>query len=485
MPSIRCSLLLSSTLLLTEAYAEAIRHQHGHDVPLHAHLHVPKARELSTLSRRDVSNDTLAVEIINNTPNDNICAYIITNYGDDVALITSESQYFSPAEAKQGIATITPEEANNGILLGPPGSIKRLNSLPIGLLSARIVASLGSLNVTRNAASLSMPEYLGNTSDAMTNWWFIEANLQANALYVNPTFVDFAGLPLDFDLITPSSMSKYTGLRDGGIGRVCQQLGEEQAKDGQPWSSLCMRDSDGANLRVMSPAHDDGFNDYWENYIDQVWEHYSTTSLTFVVNGDTKIQCCTDVTKNVMTCDGTSAEFAKPSTSDIWGCVGGTTFGHGDPRMHALGPAFCAAIHRGLLLVPGGEIQPSLRSDKYYPPNQTHNRYASVLHKQQFNHTGYAFPYDDVKATDDDDASGLLVGRDPTCLRIYVGGRDRDQLAGYHAFPSDGHSTSPSLSDSLFSGINRLPPTISSHSVVALSSAVRWPESQAAPEEFD
>lgn len=208
------SLLLSGVLLLAEAHTEALRRQQDHHVRKHAHHH---ARQPSASSACNVGDDALAIELINNTPKDNIHAYVLTNYGDGVALITTESQYFSPGEAEQGRGTMTPGQANDGILLGPPGSMTRLNCLPIGLLSARIIASVGLLNVTKNSASLSMPGYLDNTPGVRSDWSFIEANLQDNTLYVNPTFVDFAGLPVDFDLVTLSSASRYTGLGLDGI----------------------------------------------------------------------------------------------------------------------------------------------------------------------------------------------------------------------------------------------------------------------------
>lgn len=53
-----------------------------------------------------------------------------------------------------------------------------------------------------------MPGYLDDTLEVRTDWSFKETNLQDNALYVNPTFVDFAGLPPDFDMSTPSNILK-------------------------------------------------------------------------------------------------------------------------------------------------------------------------------------------------------------------------------------------------------------------------------------
>lgn len=403
--------------------ASALAANHGH---MHTHGHHRMAGT-PQIAARDGGNPPFAVDIINNTPNNNVHVYMITDYEGDHALITSETLFFSPVDSVQGKAMMSPQVANKGLQLGAQGSVKRFDSLPIKLLSARIVVSLGPLNVTGDLNQLSMPDFLGTSAEGNTSWWFMEANLPDTCMYANPTFVDFAGLTLDFDLDIPGKTFSYTGLGSDGIDQACQQLAAEQAKDNQPWSDLCMQDGDGKNLRIKSPSHCDGFDKYWDDYIDQVWQHYSTTSLTFLLNGESTAECRTDVSKQVMTCNGTSAEFAKPGSSDTWGCVGNTTFRHSDPRLNCLGPAFCAAFHRGTLLIPGGEVQPSLKSDEYYPLDQTHNKYARIMHELQANHTGYAFPYDDVTAPGDEDVSGLLVGDEPSCLRIYVGGRDAGQ----------------------------------------------------------
>lgn len=52
---------------------------------------------------------------------------------------------------------------------------------------------------------------------------------------------------------------------------------------------------DGKDLRIKRPSQRDEFAKIWENYIDQVWQHYSTTSLTFLLKEDANAECRTDV----------------------------------------------------------------------------------------------------------------------------------------------------------------------------------------------
>lgn len=456
MQFLRGVLLAGGILSFLASIASAALHQHQHGHAVHDHIHKRDHAYSTALNTRDTNTTPLAVEFINNTPNNDIHVYIFTNYENNgFALITSATTYFCPAELPWNTKMMTPAQANNGILLGGQESITRLDSIPLILNSSRIFVSEGPMNLTQDVASLFQPDFNWNSAEYNSSWGFVEANLGGTCMYVNPTFVDFAGLPLDFDLEAHGDVFEYTGLGSiEGYDEVCQQFAAEQAKDSQLWSNLCLKDANGTNLRIVSPEHSTDFAKFWDDYVDRVWDYYSTRSLTFRLNNDA-VECRTDVSRQVMTCNGTIAEFAKPGTSETWGCVGPTTFRHLDPRLNSIGPAFCAAFHRGTLLIEGGDMQPSLRSDRYYPADQTHNKYARILHERQFNHTGYAFPYDDVTAAWDDDASGLQVGENSTCLRIYVGGR----YPGKSFSPSNATDVSASTSKSTGASAAALPPS--------------------------
>lgn len=82
------------------------------------------------------------------------------------------------------------------------------------------------------------------------------------------------------DLVTEKATLGINGLPDNGAEEVCRQSAAEQERDGFPWGELCLRN--GAPIRVLSTQHDpDGFKTYFDNYIDQVWQHITSNGIRF------------------------------------------------------------------------------------------------------------------------------------------------------------------------------------------------------------
>jgi hypothetical protein len=175
-----------------------------------------------------------------------------------------------------------------------------------------------------------------------------------------------------------------------------------------------------------------------------------------------------------MVCDGTSLPFPKPASSEIWGCNTGPFANTGDACHDHTGSRFCAAIHRGTLLLPGGAIQPNLSISKYYPGDAPHNKYARIVHEVQVDHTGYTFPYDDVKPDFNSEVSGTISGKNPSVLRIHVGGRD----LGSGPQSSASFSSSTSSTSSPSSPSSRLSP--SSRSYPSAPSSPSYPSAATA-----
>ena len=75
---------------------------------------------------------------------------------------------------------------------------------------------------------------------------------------------------------------------------------------------------------------------------------------------------------------------------------------------------------RSTLLLDGGDVQPSLSSDSYYTADPT-NHYSRLVHDNEVDGRGYAFPYDDVNPDGHGDSSGLVHSGAPKTLTVYVG----------------------------------------------------------------
>jgi hypothetical protein len=319
---------------------------------------------LAILNERDDAPGALTIELINNFDSSNVHAYIqTTSEGtDQKVLIKADGSEYKPVATSKHTPTFIPQNANCGIPLGAKGSSVTI-AMPIPMLTGRIYIADGELNLSvlqsDSGISLQNPAFQNPyDSNFNTSYGFVEANQAGKCIYVNPTYVDFVGLPMGMELVTDKETLEISGLPGNGLKEVCRQLAAEQKKDGFPWGELCMENGNGAPIRVLSPQHNpDGFKTYFDSYIDQVWEHIASNGIKFDTQDGNPLVSC-QVQGKAMTCDRTSMRFPKPTSSDIWGCNSGPFAQTGDTCWDKIGARFCAAFHRATFLLPGGDVQP-------------------------------------------------------------------------------------------------------------------------------
>lgn len=359
---LRAYLLVAILSLFAVANATSVhgaKHHHVHHVGAGA-----TKFSSAILGERDNAPDSLAIELVNNYDSDNLRAYIQTTLenSDQKRLITVDGTAYQPVANSKSVSTPIPESANCGIRLGAKGSSVTI-AMPIPMLTGRIYIADGELTLTvlqsDNGISLQNPAFQNPyDSNFNTSYGFVEANQDGKCIYVNPTYVDFVGLPMGMELVTDKETLEISGLPGNGVGEVCRQLADEQQKDGFPWSKLCLDDGSGAPIRVLSPQHNpDGFNTYFDSYIDQVWEHIASDGIKFDTQDGNPLVSC-QVQGEAMTCDRISRPFPKPTSADIWGCNSGPFAQTGDACWDKIGARFCAAFHRATFLLPGGDVQP-------------------------------------------------------------------------------------------------------------------------------
>ena len=349
--------------LHTVAHAISIhgaKHHHAHHVGAGA----SKTSSSAILSERDDAPGALAIELVNNYDSDNLHVYIQTTLADSdqKRLITADGTPYEPVANIKYVSTPIPASANCGIKLGAKGSSVTI-TMPIPMLTGRIYVADGelSLSVLRSDSGISLqnPAFQEPYDpDFNTSFGFVEANQDGKCIYVNPTYVDFVGLPLGMELVTEKATVGISGLPGNGVNELCRQLAAEQAQDGFPWGKLCLEDGNGAPVRVLSPNHDpNGFKTYFDDYIDKVWQHITSNGIQFdTQDGNSLVSC--HVQGEAMTCDRTSRPFPKPTSADIWGCNSGPFAQTGDTCWDKIGARFCAAFHRATFLLPGGDVQP-------------------------------------------------------------------------------------------------------------------------------
>ncbi|GAB7340733.1 hypothetical protein MBLNU457_7113t2 [Dothideomycetes sp. NU457] len=420
--------VLASPIVATPGGAEDIVITEDNTVNATQHYKLP----IQIAAATTPTAGQLNLSFVNNLASDNVNAYItgLDSNGQLVMLYPNGSWYYPTAD-NSGIPQ--PITADVAIPLGPKGSAIQI-SLPGYLTAGRIWFADGDLKfftvMGGNGPALVEPSAV-NPSDpsAAVNWGFVELTWTPNGgIYANISYVDFVGLPMGMYLNTTDGNDQSAlGVTRDAVAEICADLAAQTAIDGQPWDSLCVTDSKGTPLRVLSPTqylsiNNSAWSTYWDNYIDQVWDHYTANNLTINTQAAAGLVNCS-VINETMYCAGDNRGYAKPTATDLFGCNGGpfSIQGGDNPVHYAVVPRLCAAFHRTTLSLAGGNVQPALNSSHYYTESPT-NFYSKTVHNYEVDGKGYAFAYDDVTPDGAINDSGLLADPNPMLLAITIGG---------------------------------------------------------------
>lgn len=372
---------------------------------------------------------TLPIEIVNNlagSASGSINAYI---QGQDttgaIVFVLADGSFYYPPGTSSGVPV--PISQNLAIPLGGQGTTTSI-TIPNYLISGRVYMAVGELTFYMVSGGLVQPSAT-NPSDASANvnWGFVElTNSPQSGLFANISYVDFIGLILGMSVTSTSgSVQTVLGLKSDAVQEICTNLASQTAKDGYPWASLCQTSTSGAYLRVLSPndyvsVDTSAFADYWDSYVSQVYSTYASSPLTINTQNTPGNVTCTTGGSAVMTCEGSDVTFAEPTARDIFGCNSGPFAVTGNNVDAAIVPRLCSAFNRATLLLPGGNVQPSLSADSYYNSSPC-NYYSKFVHELEVDGKGYAFSYDDVNP-DGENASGELTSTSASLLSITIGG---------------------------------------------------------------
>ncbi|RMZ82663.1 hypothetical protein DV738_g1612, partial [Chaetothyriales sp. CBS 135597] len=424
-------------------------HHHSRDRP-GGFTGYPSVRSNNTLNSTVAPDSTesqplpigqLQISLVNNYNTDAaLNAYItgLDSTGRLVMLQPNGEFYYPQTNSTVPIAV----DSSIVIPLGAQGSTTNI-IIPSWISAARVWVSQGTLQfftVKSGDAlwSLVEPSVVSPSDPNIdVDFGFVELTNDATlGLYINISYVDFVGLAVGIAVTTTTwsnSTKTYTthtqsvsGVSQGAAEDICGQLQAQEAIDGYPWGDLCVTDSStDALVRVLSPANhitinETAFSDYWDTYLDAVWDKYSSEALVINTQASAGNVSC-KVSGDVFVCDGSSRTYAKPSAADIFSCNSGPFVVAGtDNDVHrAIVPRLCAAINRSTLLLDGGNVQPALMDGSYYSVSPT-NHYSRIVHEHSAGGIGYAFSYDDVMPDGGVNESGLIAVSDPAALEVAV-----------------------------------------------------------------
>ncbi|KAK7541594.1 glucanase B [Phyllosticta citricarpa] len=367
---------------------------------------------------------TLDIGIVNKTNSSTVYAYITGR-----ALDNNNALFLLQSDGKTAYYPTSPSNTqtalsqNCSIPLGAPGSTTTV-TIP-HLAGARIWFCIGEeLTFLLNPGPALVEPSVTNPTDPSIRkrWDFAEFTWNTTELYANITYVDFVSIPIALDFEnTSGATSHVAGMDQTGLDTVCSGLQAQSASDGQGWSSLIVKASDGSNLRALSP--NDGiitnsslFSGYYDSYVDAVWNKYSSDTL----NVDTQASygvLAGKVSNGVLTVG--SETFAKPSAADIFSnSTGPFANPSGSVERNAIIPRLAAAFNRSTFLVDTNT--PAASTSDYYT-NPVTNHYSRIVHDANLDKRGYAFPYDDVAPSGGSDQSGAVYGA-PKTFTVTVGG---------------------------------------------------------------
>ena len=366
---------------------------------------------------------TLNISLQNQTTSNTVYAYVTglaLQRNNALFLLQSDgtSSYFPTQPPSIG----SPLAQNCAIALGNPGSTRTITIPQIA--GGRIWFSIGSpLTFLLNPGPALVEPSVTNPSDPNihTSWGFCEFTFNNAELYANISYVDFVGLPISLSLTNSSGATRnVTGLPQSGLDTICSGLISQTASDGQPWSSLIVRKSNGQNLRVLSPNNGivmnrSMFSGYFEPYVAQTWSKYTGTPLTI----DTQAGFGTlsgRVSNDLLTFGGEG--FTRPTTADIFSCSTGPFATGSDAERNVIIPRLAAAFNRSTLLMT--DKSPAPLEDYYKNPITNH--YSRIVHAANLDGRGYAFPYDDVAPAGGPEQSGEVNDPNPRLLTVAVGG---------------------------------------------------------------
>ncbi|KAK7966976.1 uncharacterized protein PG986_001253 [Apiospora aurea] len=373
-----------------------------------------------------MTKPTTDIALKNNTQSSNVRAYITgldINRNNRVLLMQSDGKtVYHPDSPSKPQAALT---ANCAIALGPPGSTTKVTIPQIA--GGRIWFAVdGELKFTVNPGPALVEPAVNNVADPNynTNWGFCEFTYNKDQLFVNISYVDFVSLPIALELKNEQGkVQSVGGLNQGGLDAICKGLEAQHAKDGKGWDKLVIKGPNGKNLRALSPNAGDVispglFKNYYQPYVDQVWDKYTKEELT--INTQAAAGNVKGKVVNGQLDFGDAGVYAKPTAQDIFTCSTGPFATDQNQAKLAVIPRLAAAFNRSTLLTnsnqPLGE-----KVDNYYKNNIT-NHYSRVVHENNQNARGYAFPYDDVAPGDGQDQAGTVFDGAPQLLTVTLGG---------------------------------------------------------------
>jgi hypothetical protein len=283
------------------------------------------------------------------------------------------------------------------------------------IIGARMYISYGEpLYIKVNQSIDGLIGYAGpnlaNTSDPNTGIMFEWAEFAwtDSGLWINTTRVDQFCYPYNIQLVGNNGYNR-TG---GDIGTRADLMSAFQNSVPTEFKSLVKSD------RIYAPASglgtftaDKANAHYFDSYINDVYNYYSTHELTFTCDRGTYSGHVSGTDFVFKKGSGSYNLYihGKPTTQEV--LLGNGIFDGGNDDEKAIKAQVCAAFNRHVMLDPA-----HWNNSSYFYQAAPANYFAKFWHEHSYENRAYGFCYDDVF-----DFSSTLQSSDPKYAIINVG----------------------------------------------------------------
>lgn len=191
-------------------------------------------------------NNPLQLEIVNNFGSNQMYLYVTGTDRNGVAcMLGADGNFYYPDSGGSGVPI--PIHANVATTLGGMGSTTTV-ILPDSLRSSRIWVAEGQLQfytvLSGDGKSVIVEPSVANPDDPSANikWGFVEFNWENGEIFANVSFVDWVGISMGMGLTLGSGeVQTVQGLVPGAVEKICNDLREQNSRDGAGWDHLCSK----------------------------------------------------------------------------------------------------------------------------------------------------------------------------------------------------------------------------------------------------
>ncbi|MBV8466444.1 MAG: discoidin domain-containing protein, partial [Burkholderiales bacterium] len=289
------------------------------------------------------------------------------------------------------------------------------------MYSGRIYVSLGSpLYIKILADANNNIGYAGpnpqNQTDPNNNIYFdwYEFTYNNAGLWINTTQVDEFGFPMLQDVYG----SNHTFHQQTGITLPRATLLTEYAAE----TPKAFSGTPNTAYRIMAPAKSSfaagqANGSYFDGYVAEVWNYYTSNVLTIKMNGrqfNGQVQAngqfqFTEVNLGNGAYVGGTYVVNKPTTQDVM--TGAGALANGNPTELAIEAQICAAFNRHVM----EDVTKWSTPSAWYQAAPA-NYYAKFFHDHSVSGLAYGFPYDDVSAQ-----SSTIMAPKPEYMVLTIG----------------------------------------------------------------